>query len=97
MEEIKQQLKQFIIKKVRENTTEEKPFFFLKWSGLYELCKHYNVDLIKLVDEMAEEGLIRKALIKGKLAIALPDKSIFSKKSKAILKEFKEFKEHLNK
>ena len=97
MKEIKQQLKQFIIKKVRENTTEEKPFFFLKWSGLYELCKNYNVDLIKLIDEMTKEGLIRKALIKGRLAIALPDKSILSKKNKAILKEFKEFKEHLNK
>jgi hypothetical protein len=90
MEEIKRQLKAFILEKVKASVTPEKPYFFVRWSGLYELCKYYNIDLIELIDEMHNQGLIKKALIKKKLAITLPDIEISQKVNK-ILKEFEEF------
>jgi hypothetical protein len=87
---IKNQLKAFILEKVKASITPEKPFYFLRWTGLYELCKAHGIDLVKLIDEMHKEGLIKKALIKGKLAITLPDIET-SKKTNKIFKEFEEF------
>jgi hypothetical protein len=98
MKDIKKGLKQFIVEKVKESTSEERPFFIVKWSGLYELTKSYGIDLLKLIDEMEQEGLIKKALLptkKGKnkiLAICLPERAkIGSKKAKMIMNEFQEF------
>ena len=92
MDRIKEQIKEFIVKKVRENVSEQRPFFFVRWSGLFELCQNYNLDLLKLIDELHSEGRIRKALIKGKLALTtveLAKKA--NKKAKNILEEFAQF------
>jgi hypothetical protein len=93
--DIKEKLIKFILKKVEENTTENRPYYILKWSGLSELCRTYGYDLLKLVDLMVERGLIKKALIPTKsgkkiLAIALPHR-IKSKKTKNLIEEFENF------
>jgi len=91
----KKLLKEFILKKVKESVSIDKPYFVIKWSGLFELCRSMNEDLLAIIDEMDKEGTIRKALIKTKkgrklLAITLPELSI-STKNKQLLKEFLEF------
>jgi hypothetical protein len=93
--EQKEQLIKFILNKIEKETTNEKPYFILRWSGLYELTRSMGYDLLSLIDEMHNRGLIKKALIptkKGKklLAVALPSR-ILSDKSKKIFKEFQEF------
>ena len=96
MDAITKKLIQFILKKVEENTTPQRPYYILKWSGLTELCNAYGKDLLKIIDYMAEQKLIKKALIPTKtgkkklLAIALPNR-ITSKKAKNLLQEFEEF------
>ena len=87
---IKEQLKQFILEKVKENVSADKPYFFVKWSGLYELCRLYQVDLVKIIDELCKEGRLKKALIKGKLAITLPS-MVINKKTSKLLKDFQKF------
>jgi len=92
MNNVKDQVKKFIVKKVKDNVSPDRPYFFIRWSGLYELCKSYNLDLLKLIDEMHEEGLLRKVLIRGKLALTTPELArTANKKTKAILEEFKQF------
>jgi len=88
---VREDLKNFIVKKVKENVSEDRPFFFVKWSGLYELCKSYQVDLLELIDELCAEGKLKKALINKKLALTLPELNI-SKKAKSIIKEFEKFR-----
>jgi hypothetical protein len=99
----KERLIKFILKKVKENTSLDKPYYILKWSGLFELCKSQGFDLLNIIDDMASQGLIKKALLPTKkkdkqgkpiklLAIALPD-MIVSKKAKNILDEFNSFQE----
>jgi len=95
MKKQKELLKKFILKKVKESVTVERPYFIVKWSGLFELCRSMNEDLLDIIDTMDREGLIRKALIRTKsgkkiLAITLPELSI-SNKNKQLLKEFLDF------
>jgi len=95
MEKQKELLKKFILKKVKESVTPERPYFIVKWSGLFELCRSMNEDLLDIIDTMDREGLIRKALIRTKsgkkiLAITLPELPI-SNKNKQLLKEFLDF------
>jgi len=83
-------LKRFILQKIQENTSIDRPFYIIKWSGLHEMCKSLGVDLLELIDQMHEEGLIRKALLptkKGKkiLAVTLPKYSTSSKAKKLIV------------
>ena len=101
MKDIKQALKMFIIQKVRDNTSSEKPYFVIKWSGLYELTKAYNIELLSLIDEMEKEGLIRKVLLPSKknkqhkfLAICLPE-NVSSKKTRLMINEFEAFQKSL--
>jgi len=88
---IKEDLKRFIIEKVKSSVSEDRPFFFVRWSGLYELCKNYQVDLLELIDELCTEGKLKKALINKRLALTLPELNI-SKKAKSIIKEFEKFR-----
>jgi hypothetical protein len=101
MDKIKEKLMKFILEKTRENTSVEKPYFILKWSGFFELCRAYDQDLLEIIDKMADKGLIRKALIPTKkkdkngkpiklLAIALPE-NLISKKAKSLIEEFENF------
>jgi len=95
MKKQKELLKKFILKKVKESVTAEKPYFIVKWSGLFELCRSMSEDLLDIIDTMDREGLIRKALVRTKsgkkiLAITLPELSI-SNKNKQLLKEFLNF------
>jgi len=95
--DIKEQLMEFILQKVKQETSKDKPYFILKWSGLAELCKAYGQDLLEIVDTMVERGLVKKALLPSKkdkkkklLAIYLPN-MITSDKTKKILNEFESF------
>jgi len=91
-QKIKEALKQYIIELVKQKTNKANPFFFLKWTGLSELTKLYGVDLLELIDEMVEEKLIRKALIKGKLAVYLPENAPYINKKLQVLKnDFENF------
>ena len=91
-QKIKEALKQYIIELVRQKTNETNPYFFLKWTGLNELTKVYGFDLINLIDEMVEEKLIRKALIRGKLAIYLPENAPYiNKKLQTLKNDFEKF------
>ena len=98
---VKAKLEKFILEKVKQGTTVDKPYFILKYSGMHELCKSYGFDLLEIIDDMHSKGLIRKALIptkrkdeKGKpikiLAIALPE-NLLSKKAKNLIEEFENF------
>ena len=87
---IREAMKQFIIEKVKESVSLDKPYFFLKWSGLTELCRQYNLDLLELVDELHAEKKIKKVLIKKRLALTLPELAI-SDKTKKLMQEFQEF------
>jgi hypothetical protein len=87
---IREDLKRFIIEKVKNSVSKDKPYMFVRWSGLYELCKAYHLDLLELIDELCKENRLKKAIIKGKLALTLPN-MIISKKAQSILKEFQEF------
>ena len=87
---IREDLKAFILKKVKETVTPDKPYFFIRWSGLFELCKQYNQDILELIDELANEGKVKKAIIKGRLALTLPSLSI-SKKTRELVQEFMDF------
>jgi hypothetical protein len=91
-EEIKEKLVAFILEKLRKETSPTKPFYFIRWSGLFELCRQYEIDLLKLIDDMASRGLIGKALIKKKLAIYLLEyKPYIQGKTKKVFQEFQEF------
>ena len=87
---IRENIKNFIVKKVKEETNPDRPYFFVRWSGLFELCKSYGLDLLELIDELVSENRLKKALIKKKLAIYLPQYTP-SKKLKQIKNEFEEF------
>ena len=93
--DVKDQLKKFILKKVRESVSIDKPYFIIKWSGLFELCRSMGQDLLEIIDQMDQEGIIKKALIKTKkgrklLAVTLPELPV-SSKNKKLLEEFLEF------
>jgi hypothetical protein len=91
-EVIRENLKSFILQKVRESTNKDKIYFFVKWSGLFELCRSYNENLLQLIDEMVEQGFLKKALIKGKLALYLPEYSeMVNKKTRTLKSEFENF------
>ena len=97
MKNVKEALKAYILEKVKQETSDNKPYFIVKWSGLAELAKHYRFDLLQIIDEMEEEGLIKKALIPTKkdrkkklLAIYLPNR-IISTKAKKIIQDFESF------
>jgi hypothetical protein len=77
----------FVLKK---ETSPDRPFYFIKWSGLFELCQRYEINLLKLIDEMVSKDMIGKALIKKKLAIYLSEYKPYVQKKK-IFKEFEEF------
>jgi len=87
---IREDLKNFIVEKVKQSVTIDRPYMFIKWSGLYELCRMYNVDLLELIDELCKEKRLKKALIKNKLALTLPDMSI-SQKTRQLLEEFQSY------
>jgi len=87
--DIKEGLKNYIIELVKTKTNEKNPWFFIRWSGLSELCQIYGYDVIDLIDELASEKKIKKALIKGKLAISLP--TYANKKVRSLKQEFEEF------
>jgi len=87
---IREDLKNFIIEKVKSSISKDKPYYFVKWSGLFELCKAYNLDLLEIIDELVEEKRLKKAIIKNKLALTTPDMAI-SKKAKTIIEEFNQF------
>jgi hypothetical protein len=90
MRSIREDLKDFIVEKVKSSVSPDRPYMFVRWSGLYELCKAYHLDLLELVDELCREKRLRKALIKGKLALTLPNMAI-SKKAREIVEEFQKF------
>ena len=90
MSNIREDIKNFIVKKVKESISPDRPYFFVRWSGLFELCKSYGLDLLELVDELVSENRLKKALIKKKLAIYLPQYTP-SKKLKQMKNEFEEF------
>ena len=103
MDKIKERLIKFILKKVAENTTIDRPYYVIKWSGLTELARSQGYDILEIIDEMHQQGLIRKGLIPTKkkdkegktiklLAIALPDR-LLSRKAKEMLEEFENFNE----
>jgi hypothetical protein len=94
---IREDLKKFIIEKVKKETSPDKPYFIIKWSGLFELTRAYGVDLLELIDSMEKEGLIKKALLPSKknrsqkiLAIYLPN-MVIPNKTKNLLQEFQDF------
>jgi len=87
---IKEALKQFIYEKVKNSTSPDKPFFFVRGTGLQELCKSYNIDLLQLIDEMVKEKWLNKALINGRLALYI-HKPINKKKLEQIRAEFEKF------
>jgi hypothetical protein len=60
------------------------------------LAKSQGYDLLELIDELCNDGLLKKALLptrsgKKLLALALPERAVFTKKAKNILKDFEEF------
>jgi hypothetical protein len=101
MNKNKELLKKFIIEKVAKETSEQRPYYLVRWSGLFELAKSQGFDLLKIIDELVEENKLRKALIPSKknkkeklLALYLPNR-IISKKQKQIISEFEEFIKNL--
>jgi hypothetical protein len=87
---MKEALKQFIYEKVKNSTTQEKPYFFVRGSGLQELCRIYNVNLLELIDEMVNEKLLCKGLVNKKLVLYI-HKPINKKRLEAIREEFERF------
>ncbi len=67
--DIKEKIKDFIVEKVSRETSVNRPYFFIRGSGLRELCQRYNLDLLKIVDELHKERRLRKGLINGRLVI----------------------------
>jgi hypothetical protein len=96
MDKQKKQLKAFILQKVKNSTSPDRPYFIVKWSGLNELAKALGYDLLEVIDEMCKENVLKKALIPSKdrktklLALYLPSIPI-SKKAKDIMQEFQKF------
>ena len=89
MKSIREDLKNFIVEKVKQEVNTDRPYYFVRWSGLYELCGAYSLDLLELIDELVKEKRLKKALIKGKLAVTLPN--IPLGKQNKLMKEFQEF------
>jgi len=87
---MKEALKKFIYEKVKQATTPERPYYFIRGTGLRELCQSYGIDILELIDEMTKEGLVKKALINNKLAIYIY-RPINRKKLETIQKEFEQF------
>jgi len=92
----KEQLKDYIVDLVKRSTSKDRPYFFIKWSGLPDFAKTYGFNIIDLVDELVAEGRLKKALIKGRLAIYLPEFQI-SKKVKQLQEDFERFLKQANK
>jgi hypothetical protein len=90
MKSIKEALKNYVVELVKKNTSDDKPYFFIKWSGLPELAKQYGLDILDIIDELANEGRLKKALIKKKLAIYLPNRTI-SQKAKILKNDFERY------
>ena len=90
MKDLKEALKEFIIEKVKQTIRPDRPFMFVKWSGLHEICKYHGFDLLELIDELCQEKRLKKAIIRNKLAITLPN-MITSKKASELMKEFQKF------
>ena len=88
--DIREKIKEFIIEKVRKNTNEDRPFFFVRGSGLHELCKAYSLDLLEIIDELAKEKKIYKGLVNGKLVLYL-HRPLNKKRLYNIKQEFEEF------
>ena len=92
---MKEQLKAYIVELVKRSTTSDKPYYFIKWSGLPDLVKSYGYDILKLIDELVVEGKLKKALIKGRLAVYLPNVNV-NQKTKQLKKDFENFLKQLN-
>ena len=93
--DVKERLKAYILEKVKKETTVNKPYYIIRWSGLAELAQYYGCDLLQIIDEMVDAGLIKKALIPTKtgrklLAICLPERAT-SKKARNIIQDFETF------
>ena len=88
---IKEDLKDYIVELVKKNVSIDRPYFFIRWSGLSELAKQYGLDILELIDELHNEKRIRKVLIKNRLAITLPEYTV-SKKVKQLLNDFEQFR-----
>ena len=93
---MKEALKAYILEVVKKNTSNEKPFFFIRWSGLADLAKVYHYDVLNLIDELVAEGKLKKALIKGKLAVYLPNVNV-NFKAKKLRQDFESFLKQFNK
>lgn len=87
---IKEQIKEFILAKVKKETSKDRPYYFIRGTGLSELCEKYGLNVLEIIDELYKEGKVKKALIHGKLAIFI-HKPIDKKKLANIEKEFQEF------
>ena len=92
MKDLKQALKEYIMQIVRQNTSPGNPYYFPKWKGLVELCKLYGFNFVELVDELVSEKRLGKAIIKGRLALFLPEYRTYgNKKVLALKQEFESF------
>ena len=93
---MREELKKFILEKVKANTNPNKPYFVIRWTGLAELCQAYGYNVVELIDELVKDKKLKKALLQGKktkmLAVYLPEYSVYvSKKTQNIMSEFEKF------
>jgi len=87
---MREELKEFIIMKVKEATNENQPYFFVRGSGIPDLCKSYGYDALELIDELVSEKRLKKGLVKGRLVIYLY-KPINKKRLQQMQAEFEQF------
>ncbi len=90
MVDVKTKLMKFILQKVREKTSPDRPYFFIKGSGLKELVEAHGLDLLKLVDEMAKLKMLRKGLVRGRLVLYV-HQPVNRKRLQKLEEEFESF------
>ncbi len=93
MNDIQEKLKQFIYQLVKENTSPEKPYFYIRGSGLSELCQKYQQNLLNLIDQMVKEKIVKKGLVNNRLVLYIYQ-PINKRRLEQIDKQFREFLEN---
>ncbi len=87
---MKEKIKSFILEKVRNSTTPDRPYYFVAGSGLKELADSYGYNILELIDELVKEKRLYRGLINRKLVIYI-HRPLNRKRLEEIQDEFEKF------
>ncbi len=88
--DVKAKLMAFIVEKVRTTTSPDRPYFYVRGSGIKELVESYNLDLLKLIDEMVKKRMIKKGLVRKRLVLYIYQ-PVNKKRLESVKQEFEKF------